>query len=149
MTGVHRRPAERAVVLVAKAILALAVLALTAVGIYLAIADPVAGLYLVVGLQAAAWILVLGSIVSGLRKPPRSRAQRVRLLGKVLLPMSGTLVLLTAIGQQHGWLHDGVESGLTWTACAFSVAFLVWSLGERRLVALLAARASAQPGQSE
>jgi hypothetical protein len=149
MTGVHRRPAESAVVLVAKAILALAVLAVIAVGIYLAIADPVAALYLVVGLQTAAWIVVVGGIVSSLRKAPRSRAQRMRLFANVLLPMSGTLVLLAAIGQQHGWLHDGVELALTWTACAFSVAFVVWSVVGRRLMALPAARASAQPGQSE
>jgi len=132
----------------ARAIVPLALLALTAVGIYLAIADPAAAQYLVIGLQCAAWILVSGNLTwSLLRRPPRSLAHRVRLFRGLLIPAGATILLVSIIGQQRGWLHSGTESALTWTACAFSVAVPAWIVGERRLMAVLAARAVAKQGQ--
>jgi hypothetical protein len=94
----------------------------------------------------ASWILFAWSL---LRKPPRSPAQRVRLFGRVLLPVSGVILALNLIGQQGGWLHDGAESTLSWTALALSAGAVVWAFGEKRLMAALAARAAARQGQSE
>jgi hypothetical protein len=147
MTGAHRRPALRPAVLMARAMVPLVLLALTAVGIYLAIAHPAAAQYLVIGLQCVAWILVSGNFTwSLLRRPPRSLAQRVRLSRSLLIPAGATILLVSVLGQQHGWLHGGTESALTWTACAFSVAVPVWLVGERRLMAVLAARGAAGSG---
>jgi hypothetical protein len=134
----------------ARAIVPLAFLALTAAGIYLAIADPAAAQYLVIGLQCAAWILVSGNLTwSLLRKPARSLAQRVRLFRNLLIPAGATILLVSIFGQQRGWLHGGTESALTWAACAFSVAVPVWIAGEHRLMAVLAARGTAKQGSPE
>jgi hypothetical protein len=150
MTGAHRRPTQRLAVQMAGAIVPLALVALTAIGIYLAIADPAAAQYLVIGLQCAAWILVSVNLtLSLLRKPARSLGQRVHLLRSLLLPAGATILLVSVFGQQHGWLHGGTEPALTWTACAFSVAVPVWIVGERRLTAALAARGAAKQGQPE
>jgi hypothetical protein len=132
----------------ARAIVPLALLALTAVGIYLAIADPAAAQYLVIGLQCAAWILVSGKLTwSLLRKPASSLAHRVRLFRSLLIPAGATILLVSIFGQQHGWLHGESESALAWTACAISIAVPVWIVGERRLMAVLAARGAAKQGQ--
>jgi hypothetical protein len=99
----------------------------------------------------AGWIFLLGNVAwSLLRKPPRSPAQGARLFGRVLLPVTGMLLFLSLLGQQTGWLHAGAETTLRWTTLPFVIGALVWSFGgERRLLAVLAARAAARQGQSE
>jgi hypothetical protein len=150
MTGVHRRPTQRPAVVLARAVVSLALLALTAVGIYLAIADRAAALYFAIGLQVAVWILVIGGIAWSRPQGPRSPAQRVRVLRSALLPLGGTILLVSIIGQQRGWLHGGAESALIWTAYVFAIGFLVYQIvGERRLMAALTTRAAAKQGQSE
>jgi hypothetical protein len=157
MTGAHRRPAQRpavliarAVVLITRAVVWLALLALTAAGIYLSIADHAAALYFVIGLQVAVWILVIGEIAWSLRPRPRSPAQRAGLLGRVLLPVGGTTMLLSVIGQQHGWLHGGAESALIWTTFMIAIGVSVYQIPDvRRLMAALTARAAAKQGQCE
>lgn len=102
------------------------------------------------GFTGAVWILALGDVVwSLLRKPPRSPAQRVRLFGRVLLPLSSLILVLSLLGQFGGWVHDGAESTLKWTGFAFASLGLVWAFGQNRLLAVLAARAAAKQGQSE
>jgi hypothetical protein len=106
--------------------------------------------YFLTGFICAVWILLLGTTAwSLLRKPPRSPAKRVRLFGRVLLPVSGAIMAFNLMGQQGGWLHDGAESTLSWTALAFSAGALVWAFGQDRLMAVLAARAAAKRGQVE
>ena len=95
-------------------------------------------------------MFLLGDVAwSLLRKPPRSPAQRVRMFGRVLLPLSGVILAVNLFGQQAGWLHDGAESALKWTGFALVTVNLVWSFGQNRLIAVLAARAAARQGQSE
>lgn len=106
--------------------------------------------YFLSGFIGAGWILLLGNVAwSLLRKPPRSPAQRVRLFGRVLLPLCGLISVLNIIGHQGGWLHDGAKSTLGWTALALSAGAVVWAFGQDRLMAVLAARAAARQGQSE
>jgi len=98
----------------------------------------------------AGWIFLLGDVAwSLLRKPPRSPAQRMRLLGRALLPVTGMLLFLSLLGQQTGWLHAGAETTLKWTTLPFVISALIWAFGERRLLKVLAARAAAKQGQSE
>lgn len=98
----------------------------------------------------AGWIFLLGNVAwSVLRKPPRSPAQRVRPFGRALLPVTGVILFLSILGQQTGWLHDGAESTLTWTALPLCIGALVWAFGEKRLIKVLAARAAARQGQPE
>jgi hypothetical protein len=145
MTGAHRRPTQRPVVPKARVIVALALLALAAVCIYLAIAEPAVALYAVAGFQGTLLIFVFGDVAwSLLRKPPRAPGQRVRLFRRVLLPVGSTIFCLSIIGQQRGWLHDGAELALIWTACAINIGAAVWIVGERRLMAALRARAAAK-----
>jgi len=106
--------------------------------------------YFLIAFQGAGWILLLGNAAGSLlRKPPRSPEQRVRLSGRLLLPVSGVILALILFGQQGGWLHDGAESTLKWTGFAFSTCALVWAFSQDRLMAVLAARAAARQGQSE
>ena len=106
--------------------------------------------YFLSGFIGAAWILLLGNAAwSLLWKPSRSPAQRVPLLGRLLLPVSGVIFASILFGQQGGWLHDGAESLLKWTGLAFSICAVVWAFGEDRLMKGLAARAAVRQGQSE
>ncbi len=139
----------RAIVLMVRAVLPLALLTVTAVGIYLAIANPSAALIFVTGLQGAVWILVIGGFFWSPLRGLRSLAQRVRLFGRVLLPLGSTLFLVSTIGQRRGWLHGGAESALTWTGCVFAFGVPVYLIGERRLMAVLTARAAAKQEQPE
>lgn len=59
------------------------------------------------------------------------------------------ILVLTILGQRGGWLRDGAESTLVWTALALSIIFLAWAIGGNRLMKVLAARAAAKQGQSE
>ena len=106
--------------------------------------------YLLIAFTGAAWILLLGDVVwSLLRKPPRSPAQRLRMLGRLLLPLSGLILAVNLFGLQAGWPHDGAESTLRWTSFALVTVNLIWSFGQNHLIAVLAARAAARQGQSE
>ena len=73
----------------------------------------------------------------------------MRLFGRALLPLTGMLLFLSLLGQQTGWLHDGAETTLKWTSLPFVISALVWAFGEKRLMAVLAARAAAKRAQSE
>jgi hypothetical protein len=106
--------------------------------------------YLLIAFTGAAWILLLGDVVwSLLRKPPRSPVQRLRMFGRLLLPLSGLILAVNLFGLQAGWPHDGAEPTLKWTSFALVTVNLVWSFGQNRLIAVLAARAAARQGQSE
>jgi hypothetical protein len=97
--------------------------------------------YLLLGFAGAVWIFLLGDVArSLLRKPPRSTVQWVRLFGRVVWPVGGVILVLDLIGQRGGWLHDGAESTLTWTALALAIVTVVWDVGEKRLMKVLARR---------
>jgi hypothetical protein len=98
----------------------------------------------------AGWAFLLGAVAwSLLRNPPRSPAQRLRLFGRAVLPVTGMLVFLRLLGQQSGWLHGWAQTTLTWTTSPFVIAGLVWAFGEKRLMKVLAARVAAGQGQSD
>jgi hypothetical protein len=96
----------------------------------------------------AVWIFVLGDVAwSLLRKPPRSSVHLARLFGRAVFPLTSLILVLTVLGQRGGWLYDGAESTLTWTALALSIVALAWAIGQKRLMKVLAARAAAKRGQ--
>ena len=100
--------------------------------------------------MCAVWIFVLGDVAwSLLRKPPRSPVQWACLFGRAVWPVTSLVLVLTVLGQRGGWLRDGAESTLTWTALALAIVATVWAIGQNRLLAVLAARAAAKQGQSE
>jgi hypothetical protein len=79
----------------------------------------------------AVWIFVLGDVAwSLLRKPPRSPVQRARLFDRAVFPLTSLIVVLTILAQRGGWLHDGAESTLTWTALALFIVALAWAIGQ-------------------
>jgi len=100
--------------------------------------------------SCAVWIFLLGDVaLSLLRKPPRSPVQRARLFGRAVWPLTSLILVLTVLGQRGAWLRDGAQSTLVWTALALSIVALVWAVGEKRLMKVLAARDAAKQGHSE
>ena len=98
----------------------------------------------------AVWISLMGDVVwSLLRKPPRSSVERARVFGRAVWPVTSLILVLTVLGQRGGWLQDGAESTMTWTALALAIVALAWAIGGNRLMKVLAARSAAKQGQSE
>jgi hypothetical protein len=113
---------------------------------YLLVAHPAFSSWLLLSgfvVASAAWIWFLGDIVrSLLRKPPRSRADWVRLTASVLWQIGITLVLASVVDQHHGWTHGAATSALVWGGCGLVWAGTCLSAGERRFGPAMRARAA-------
>jgi hypothetical protein len=122
----------------------LVLLGLLAFGIYLAVADHTDWLRFIIALESALWIWIFGRLAWVLfRKRPRSAVKLVRVINDVLLLLGVTIVLLGYIGQQQGWNHGPFRYALIGVGAVLFLGIgAYWTIGERRVMAVLKARAA-------
>ena len=157
MTGAHRSTTQSGVTSARKSaawlatglgivLITVAVLAVVALAIYFALTRRDDAFYAAAALQSVAWLLWLGDLISHLRKPSRSPEWFVAVIRKAWLPAIIAMGLLVDVGQVLGW-NDSLLYALAGISGLVVLAYLAYSFGgERRLQAVLRARAAGREG---
>jgi len=152
VTGAHRSTARSpftaagvtttlGAVLIPVALLAVAVLAV----IY-GLTRQADSLPAIVALQSIAFLVSLGNLISLLLEPSRSPEWLVAAIGKAGLPAVMATVLLSDVGRLLGWSGSLVDA-LFGISGLVVVSYLAYNFGgERRLLAVLQARAAGREG---
>jgi len=118
----------------------LALLALLALGIYVAIARQADLLPFVIALQSVACMLVFGNLAwRVLRKPRPSPEGLVHLMAQAGVLLCLVTGLLADIGRQRGWMHGAYQDAVTGISGLFVLGIPAYWLGGKRLTAALRA----------
>jgi len=157
MSGAHRRPEGTSLAIWLKSIgglaalalailLPLALLALLGGVIYVAVAYPAVDPFILIAALGVFWIRAAIDVATMLRREsvpgPRRRLDRAEAVGWILV---STLLLLSAIGREHGLL-----GGVTKWLCGALVLLLpvYWLRGKGRLIAAMEKRAAMRQGHT-
>jgi hypothetical protein len=157
VSGAHRGTTQSGVTYVRKSagwlatglgivLIPLALLAVVALAIYFALTRKDDAFYAAAAMQSVALFLWLGDLISQLRKPSRSPEWLVAVIRKAWLPTVVAIGLLIDVGQTLGW-HGSALYALAGISGLVVLGYLAFSFGgERRLLALLQARAAGRGG---